>query len=565
MDLIFYDIEVFKYDSLVVFKNFDNEIVGKFWNSDGFDGIIEVIENALLVGYNNYYYDDKILTCMLRGNSQENIKKVNDMLIAGGNSYVKVDQRIHSIDCFQQIDVSMPGLKKIEGNMGKMIKESSIPFTIDRALTEAEREEIFEYCSYDITTTIEVYKLRKHSYFDSKEKLLELYGNDKAVRWNTTTISANLLLNKPLPKWSSLRVPEELWRNENIPEEVWDMWEQANNYGDNIKTKSRTITMFDNKIQFGFGGLHGAYKKVCKFENVKLLDVASMYPNIIINLNVLGSATEKYRDLKEQRIAVKHKDKTLSDALKLVLNSVYGNLKNQYSMLNNPRASQTVCVYGQIALFDLCIQLHEKGCKIVNINTDGVAFADNGNDFKEVWKKWERKYKLTLELDEFDSWIQKDVNNYIATRGNQIKVKGGECGKYHVDKYFSNNNARILDIALVDYLIKGVDILDTILSNTDKPYLYQYILQAGRTYKGVFDEQGNKYNNINRVFACKKRYADSKLFKKRQDDGLVNFPDVPEYMKLWDKDCGDIEDLDTWIDVNHYYQIVKKRLKSWEV
>ena len=45
---------------------------------------------------------------------------------------------------------------------------------------------------------------------------------------------------------------------------------------------------------------------------------------------------------------------------------------------------------------------------------------------------------------------------------------------------FGNNNARILDIALVDHLVHGKDIYQTLLDNLDKPHLYQYILKAGK-------------------------------------------------------------------------------------
>ena len=48
--------------------------------------------------------------------------------------------KFNSLDCFQQIDVSRPSLKKIEGNMGRMILESSVPFTINRPLTHEEYE-----------------------------------------------------------------------------------------------------------------------------------------------------------------------------------------------------------------------------------------------------------------------------------------------------------------------------------------------------------------------------------------------------------------------------------------
>ena len=82
-----------------------------------------------------------------------------------------------------------------------------------------------------------------------------------------------------------------------------------------------------------------------------------MYPHIILNINGLGSATETYKQLLDERVEIKHKDKVRSDALKLILNSVYGNLKNKYSILNNPKCAVTVCAYGQIALYELCKRL----------------------------------------------------------------------------------------------------------------------------------------------------------------------------------------------------------------
>ena len=531
--LIAYDIEIFSHDALVVFKNMDKELVKYYHNN--FEGLLDFIKDKKLVSYNGYYYDDKVLTAMINGWSTHQLKDLNDKLISG-EKWDKVHPCIDSLDCFQQIDVSMPGLKKIEGNMGKMILESIIPFDIDRPLTEDEFYEVLDYCSYDVDTTIDVYKKREHNYFESKNKLLEMLGNDRAAKWNTTTISANLLLDKPLAKWSSLRVSDEML--ELVPPDVKDMWAQGNSIGAKIKKKSTTIREFDNDIQFAWGGLHGAHTWLKRVENVKLLDVASMYPSIIVNLNALGPATKKYEQMKEQRIEIKHKDKLLSDALKLVLNSVYGNLKNQYSTLNNPRASMTVCVHGQIVLYELCKRLSNYAT-IININTDGVAFTTDNDAYKEIWKEWEKEFNLILEEEQYDLFIQKDVNNYIAVKNmklkdeegkvlakDNIKVKGGDVSRYMKDNLFANNNTRIVDIAIVDYLVNGIDVLDTLLNNLDKPYLYQYILQAGPTYKGTYDDEDTKYNKINRIFASKK--GGLLLQKKRQDDGLVRFADAPE-------------------------------------
>lgn len=557
-DLVFYDIEVYAYNAFVIFKDIDKNVLKIFHNN--FDGLRDFVKDKILVGYNNYFYDDLVLSKMMKSWNNTQLKEFNDRIIKGENKDKTVDRCIDSLDCFQQIDVAKPGLKKIEGNMGKMILESNVSFDIDRPLTEDELKEAMFYCEYDVDTTIDIYKLRENSYFKTKEMLVKKLGNKKAKRWNTTTISGNLLTGKIINKWASLRVPEHMM--EMVDPEIKEMWRQVNLFVDDLKVKTITKTMFDNDIQFGFGGLHGAPNRPIKVNNVKLLDVTSMYPNIIININALNEATEEYRKILERRIEIKHKDKLESDALKLILNSVYGNLNNQYSVLNNPKAAYSVCVYGQIALFELCKRLSNT-CRIININTDGVAFTTNNDRYLKVKEQWEKDFNLKLEEDNFDLFIQKDVNNYIGVKGDKIKCKGGDVNKYNEDKFFSNNNARIIDIAIVDYLVYGKSVLDTLIENRDKPYLYQYILQAGRTYQGTFDEYNKKYQNINRVFAC--RNHGISLYKKRIDGGLVKFADTPEHMFLWNKDCAHIPDFKNIIDINHYYQIINKKLSAWSV
>lgn len=550
-NLLFYDIEVFKEDALVVFKDINKNVIKIFHND--FIGLSDLIEDKILVGYNNYWYDDKILTYMLDLRDVYQIKKLNDDIISG-ETYMKVSSDINSLDCFQQIDVARPSLKKIEGNMGLKIKESDIDFNIDRKLNEEELKEVIEYCSYDVDVTINIYKIRIKSYFETKQELLKMCKSKASIRWNTTTLSANALLDRPLAKWYDIRLKKN---NEDFEDllsivhpDVVEMWR--------TKDKGKVVVeAFDNIIEFGFGGLHGVHKSIKKVENVKLLDVASMYPNIILNINALGSYTDKYKEILDKRIAVKHSDKVLSDTLKLILNSVYGNLKNEYSSLYNPKAALSVCIYGQIALYRLCEMLSPY-CTIININTDGVAFTTDNDEYKKVWKLWEKEFNLTLEEDTFDMFIQKDVNNYIGVKDGKLKCKGGDVNRYHSDAIFKNNNARILDIALVNKLVYDKEVLDTLLENLDKPKLYQYVLQAGSTYLGTFDKDDNKYQKINRVFASKD--GDFSLFKKRKDGGLVKFPDTPEKMTIWNNDCDDFKGE---IDINHYYQIVQKKLERW--
>lgn len=596
--LLFYDIEVFRFDSLIVFKNINGSIVASFWyNNDrdvsefpadepnGFEGVLPLISGCTLVGYNNYNYDDIILTKMIRGAGADVIYATSNTIIQGGKTYTEIHPAIKSLDCMQQIDVGRPSLKQIEGNVGMSIKESSVPFDIQRPLTDEEKAEVLLYCAHDITATIFTYKAREKSYFEVKKNLLTMLPEEqqeKARRWNTTTISSYLLLGKDkIKQWEHHKIPSAIWRNINgIPADVWDMWEAATNPEASLETVmgkgiSKKIRCFERtgerfEVVFGMGGLHGAPKAPGTYHNVLLADVGSMYPSIINILNGLDDATSLYNQMRLDRLAYKKTDKTKADALKLVLNSVYGNYKNQYSSLFNPRASATVCIYGQCALFDLSRMLFDAGYKIINVNTDGVAFVDTGRtaaDYETICEMWESKYKgLMLEIDEFSKWVQRDVNNYIAlTPDGKLKTKGGDVNKYKEDVHFRNNSLRIVQKALVDKLMFDVSPLVTVTKpeHLQNPYLYQIILKAGGTFKGVVDSQGDYQQKVNRVFAAAEGVPYTKLYKQRIDDGLVNFPDAPERMFLWNDNCNKLNNFEKVVDFDYYLNLIADKLKGW--
>lgn len=584
-ELLFYDIEITKYDALVVFMDINKNEVAHFWNNrdrkyqedpSGFESVHKIIKDRVLVGYNNYNYDDNMLTLMMNAATSmpEILKANNDRIIRGDGFGGRKSPLIRSLDCMQQIDVSKPSLKQIEGNMGISVVESSIDFNIGRPLTDPERDEMLEYCRHDVMATIDIYKLRQKSYFEVKEglcKLLPEKSSQDAYRWNTTTLASNILLgNDKLTPWLTHRVPEEYWRNvDGIPPEVWDMWEDCTTEESVTgKGKSKTIKAYGCKFVFGMGGLHGAPAKPVRCGRVKHKDVASMYPSSVVHLNVLGDSTELYDSMRKERISIKHTDPVKAAALKLVLNSVYGNLKNRYSALYNPMASATVCIYGQIALFSLCRELDKAGYKIINANTDGVVYLDDPDlqDRDEMISEWwEEKFSgFKLETDYFTQWIQKDVNNYIAVEENgKITVKGGDVNKYDTNKFFSNNSTRIVQIAMVEKLVHGTDPLDTFSKHIGDPMLWQFILKAGGTFQGVQNSAGEWQNKVNRVFAAANGVPYTKLYKIRLDGGQVNFPDVPERMVIWNENVSECKNFRELVDQDYYYQLVMDKLKGW--
>lgn len=602
---LFYDIEVFKYDALVVFKDIEKNIVAEFWiNRNKVDCIKGfprrtlqgAVEGKTLVGYNNHNYDDYVLSEMLSFTpTNAGIKRVNDNIISGLEP--GVDLKVQdTLDCFRQINVSHPSLKKIEANLGLNIEETSVPFTIDRELTEKEKEQTVFYCESDVDATIDIFKLRWGTYFVPKQSVVDLLPEgdgrrEYAKRWNTTTLTAHVLLGDRYkadsrPFWTNYYLGE---KQDEILEKVPDpdilkMWNEDNPAKGDAESKDKHISIKDLgcSIEFGFGGLHGVNARDREFRNVKLLDVASMYPNIIINLNALDelgkhTVTDRYKGLVDKRIAVKHTDQQLQQALKLVINSTYGLLKNQYALIRNYNAAKSVCMFGQIALYDLAEKLYHAGYTLINLNTDGVAF--NGGDsesYKKIWHEWEQWWGLTLEEDDFDFWYQKDVNNYVARQRSKIKVKGGDVGKYHDsinlesgemkgNSWFSTNTCGIISKCLVEKILNRQDPLKTIYQHIDEPVLFQYVLQAGSTYKGTFDEEGRQYQNVNRVFAvCDKGV---RLHKEYEDGRRIDYPDTPKQQWVYNGDLSEI-DKDTFsdrLDVDWYADLARKKCQQWGV
>lgn len=578
---LFYDVEVFKHQSCVVFKNEDGETVRIFTNNwhglgeyidkgvlthEGYNGLAEYLEGKTLIGYNNYHYDDYILYAMSMGLKQRHIKEWNDAIIQKKSKInMKKIEICETLDCFQQIDVSMPSLKKIEGNMGSSIHESPIDFDIERKLTTSENLEVVQYCEYDVLKTIDIYNMRDN-YFSSKKEIIKMLPEEmreKAIKWNTTSIVGQLL--RPSRKAPSRRLVDDEMLS-LVPVEVQDMWRELDTTIDfNFKKKKVIVQEFGNVIEFGWGGLHGVPKGYLERENIRLADVASMYPNILINLNGLGDKTDYYKSILEHRLELKHQGKKEEQApYKLILNSTYGLLNNQYSQLNHPHLAYSICIYGQISLYVLAKRLSGIGAEIININTDGVAYCYEGDEDELVKREWEEEFSLDLETEYFKKWWQSDVNNYLAlTQKDYIVCKGGDVNKYHQNNYFKNNDIRIVQIALVEKIVHGKDVANTIVENLDNPLLYQYILRTSSKFKGlVYADNKDEllHNSTNRVFASK---GGVEILRMRVDGGYNKFPDAPPSMYLWNDEISKLENFKDIVDLQWYYDLTMEKLKRW--
>ena len=163
MRLIVYDCEVFCEDWLVVLKDTET---GKYTvvHNDNEELKQCISEDCIYVGFNSKHYDQFIIKAICCGFTPQEVKQTNDYLIGGqGWEYPPLRDfffKFNNVDIKDDTQMGL-SLKAIEGHLGMSVEETSVPFDIDRPLTEDELRETVFYCKHDVDTTEKLIELSK--------------------------------------------------------------------------------------------------------------------------------------------------------------------------------------------------------------------------------------------------------------------------------------------------------------------------------------------------------------------------------------------------------------------
>ena len=172
--MLFYDYEVFKNDWMVVVTDMINKQEHVIINDrERLRQLHEDNKGQIWVGYNNKRYDQYIHKAIL---SDINPKLVNDFIIEQDNpGYMYAPDLFNRIEMinYDVMEFNDGGLKKLEAFMGHDIRESSVPFDIDRKLTEDEIKDTVSYCRHDVQETVEVF-LRRKGTFEARLGLVKM-------------------------------------------------------------------------------------------------------------------------------------------------------------------------------------------------------------------------------------------------------------------------------------------------------------------------------------------------------------------------------------------------------
>ena len=407
-DLYFYDIEVYPNLLIVCWKQYGKK--GTTWFNPT-PAQIEALCNHPLVGFNNRRYDNHILYNRMLGASEADLFVQSQKIITSpvrsagmfGNAYDLSYADIYDYSSKKQ------SLKKWEVEMGVLHDEFELPW--DQPLDKESWGRAAEYCMHDCEATNKLFDYTYADY-EARRILSELTG----LPVNATT---------------QMQAASFLFGDDPHPEEQFVYTDLSTLFPGYEFKLGKSSYMGDDPSEGGY-----VYSEPGVYENVAEIDVESMHPTSIINLNYFGPYTQRFADLKQARLYVKHKNfeeagkmfggvlkpylnndnyKALAYALKIIINIVYGltsaKFPNKFKQPQN--LDNIVAKRGALFMITLKHAIQDKGWQVVHIKTDSIKLNDITEEKLKFVQDFGHKYGYEFAVEHiFDRFalLNKAVN-----------------------------------------------------------------------------------------------------------------------------------------------------------
>lgn len=389
--IAFFDVEVFPNLFIVVYK-----VVGQtekvMINPSSTD--IEKLMSYRLIGFNNRRYDNHILYASLLGYTNEELYYLSQKIIEGSRNALFLEAYNLSYTDIYDFSSKKQSLKKFEIELGVHHKELGLPW--DEPVPEERWKEVAEYCKYDVLATEAVFNARKAD-FEARQILAELSG--LSVNDTTQKHTARII-------FGSDRKPQSQFEYTDLSETF-----------DGYIFEAGESTYRNETV--GEGGY--VYAEPGMYEDVALLDITSMHPTSIVNLNLFGPYTDNFKQLLDARVAIKSGDidaaskmfdgrlqpylndpstfESLSYALKIAINIVYGLTAASFeNAFRDPRnIDNIVAKRGALFMIDLKHAVQEKGYTVAHIKTDSIKIPNATPEIIEFVTEFGKKYGYSFE------------------------------------------------------------------------------------------------------------------------------------------------------------------------
>ena len=326
MRKIFYDFEIYPEDWLVVLIEYDTKKQTIIINDrEKLKEVYEEYKDDIFCGYNSRTFDMVIFKAILQGLDPYVVS--NQIIYENKKAYQILNRQIEIP--FNNFDLLLlnKGLKQLEGFMGSKIKESDVPFDLDRKLTDEELDETLAYCIHDVSETMKVFEFLKEE-FDSQLSLIEAFNLPMSMFNKTKAQLSAIILEAERTSSQSdefgISFPDTLVLSDKY-QYIRDWYDEPRNRN---YARSLNTNVADVPFQFGWGGLHGARVNCFEEGIIICCDVASLYPAIMIEYDFLSRNVKdknRYREIRDTRLKLKAEKNPMQAPYKIVLSNIGSN------------------------------------------------------------------------------------------------------------------------------------------------------------------------------------------------------------------------------------------------
>ena len=392
--IAFYDVEVFPNLFVVCYKIRGQSNVRFLVNPSA--KAVKSLFDLRLIGFNNRKYDNHIMYAASLGYSNSELFEISQRIINNEKNATFREAYNLSYTDIYDFSTKKQSLKKWEIELGIKHQENNLPW--DQPVPEDQWDDVVEYCKNDVEATEIVFD-HLASDWGARKILAELSG--LSVNDTTNQHTCALVFGKDRRPDKSKFVYTDL--SEMFPGYTFDKFKGSSYRGEDP----------------GEGGY--VYSEPGYYENVALLDVASMHPTSIEQLNLFGPYTQRYSELKQARVAIKHKDMDalrklfdgrlveiaknydldeLGTALKIPINSMYGLTSAKF---DNPawdprNEDNIVAKRGALFMIDLKHYVQDElGLTVAHIKTDSIKIPGATPDDIQKVMDFGKRYGYDFE------------------------------------------------------------------------------------------------------------------------------------------------------------------------
>lgn len=452
--LVFYDVEVFPNLLLICWKFEGADQVVRMVNPSPAE--VEELFKLKLVGFNNRRYDNHILYGRYMGYNHEALYKLSQGIVNNDRSMMFGEAYELSYADIYDFSSKKQSLKKFEIELGITHMENHIPW--DEPVPDDKLDQIIEYCVNDVHATEAVFKARRAD-FTARQILANLSG--KSINTTTQNHTAKILFGNE-------REPQKDFIYTNLA-----TGERSDGKVDDVKFEGYIFDMGKSSYKDEDPSEGGyVYAEPGMYSNVAVLDVASMHPTSIRELDLFGPYTKNFGDLVDARIAIKRgnydearkmldgklepylKDegdaKELSYALKIVINIVYGltSAKFPNKFRDNRNKDNIVAKRGALFMIDLKNYVEEHGFTVAHIKTDSIKIPDATEEIIAKVFEFGKQYGYDFEHENtYDKFCLVNDAVYIAKDGDEWDAVGAQFQHPYVYKMLFTEE----DIEFEDY------------------------------------------------------------------------------------------------------------------